>query len=287
MGTLQCEFRDGRRGELARESAARGAQFLVATEVREVRNRGQQPKTILTLCCGIEEDWLLELFPDNWRSQTNFSYNAERKAVEQRTKTFCLGVLIEDKLNDQPDPEAAAEFLAHYIVDKNLALNGFDEETQAYIDRIRWVASIFPEQNLPQMGDDDKKLIIKELCAGETRYNAVREKEVLPVIRRILGSKSHFVDSMAPSHIQLPNGRRMPITYTVGQEPKGRSRIQDFYGMNASPKIANGRATVLLEILAPNHRPVQVTNDLAGFWEKHYPELKKTLSRRYPRHEWR
>ena len=79
----------------------------------------------------------------------------------------------------------------------------------------------------------------------------------------------------------------MRITYKAGEVPRGRAKIQDFYGMTETPTVAGGRAKLLLEILAPNFRPVQTTDDLAGFWERTYPELKRQLSRRYPRHEWR
>lgn len=80
----------------------------------------------------------------------------------------------------------------------------------------------------------------------------------------------------------------MPLTYADdGSAPKGRGKIQDFYDVTTTPTVAGGRVAVLLEILGPNYRPVQVTQDLAGFWKTLYPELKKELKRRYPRHVWR
>jgi ATP-dependent helicase HrpB len=92
---------------------------------------------------------------------------------------------------------------------------------------------------------------------------------------------------MAPEQVNLPSGRRLRLRYRNGQPPRGNVRLQDLYGMRETPVVANGRAKVLLEILAPNMRPVQITNDLAGFWEKHYPAVKKSLAKRYPKHEWR
>jgi ATP-dependent helicase HrpB len=286
-GTLQYVMRGEKSGELAPDSAARGSRLIVATDIREVRNRGQQAKTILTLACGVDEEWLIESFPDAWRSETGLAWNPSRMLVEKRARAWCLNVLIEETAKENPDDPEAPALLADTIIDKGLRLEGFEEEAESYLRRVKWLAAIFPDQGLPDLGDDQRKVIIRELCAGETRYAAVKSKPALPVIRQVLGRHQGFVESMAPSHIQLPNGRRMPVVYTPGQEPKGRTRIQDLYGMNATPLVAGGRARVLIEILAPNNRPVQVTNDLAGFWEKHYPELKKALSRRYPRHEWR
>jgi ATP-dependent helicase HrpB len=95
------------------------------------------------------------------------------------------------------------------------------------------------------------------------------------------------MDAMAPSSIDLPSGRKMRLTYEPGSPPHGRARIQDLFGLRATPKIAAARASVVIEILAPNNRPVQITEDLGRFWNVHYPDIKKSLSRRYPKHEWK
>jgi ATP-dependent helicase HrpB len=286
-GTLQYVMQGDKSGDLDRESAARNSNFIVAADVRENRNRGQSAKTILSLACAVSEDWLLELFPKAWTSKTGPAWNADRMAVEQRSRTWCLGVLVEESARPDADPVAASFLLADMIVEKGLPLDGLNDEAKALMDRTRWLDGLFPEQGLPHFNDNELQGVIREMCEGETRYAAVRSKPALPALKQKLGDKLRFVDSMAPAHIALPGGRRMPITYTPGQEPHGRTRIQDLYGMNATPVIAGGRARLLIEILAPNNRPVQITNDLAGFWERAYPELKKQLSRRYPRHEWR
>ena len=92
--------------------------------------------------------------------------------------------------------------------------------------------------------------------------------------------------AMTPERITLPSGFRMKIEYQPGQVPRGRARIQDLIGVQASPAVAGGRVPVLLEILAPNQRPIQVTADLASFWRDLYPRIRGELSRRYPRHRW-
>ncbi|MCA1615974.1 MAG: ATP-dependent helicase HrpB, partial [Acidobacteria bacterium] len=90
----------------------------------------------------------------------------------------------------------------------------------------------------------------------------------------------------APERVALASGRQARVSYEHGREPAVASRLQDFFGMSDSPRVAGGRAAVVLELLAPNNRPVQVTSDLAGFWERHYPQVRRELSRRYPRHAW-
>ena len=94
------------------------------------------------------------------------------------------------------------------------------------------------------------------------------------------------LDRVAPQHLTLPSGRRTRVHYAEGKAPWVESRLQDFFGLSESPRVANGKVSVVCHLLAPNQRPVQITRDLAGFWERHYPEIRRELSRRYPRHAW-
>ena len=95
------------------------------------------------------------------------------------------------------------------------------------------------------------------------------------------------MDKYAPERLNLPNGRHPKVVYEPNGAPWIALRIQELYDINATPKIAMGRVPVLVHILAPSMRPVQITQDLAGFWKEHYPRLKSELARKYPKHEWR
>jgi ATP-dependent helicase HrpB len=92
---------------------------------------------------------------------------------------------------------------------------------------------------------------------------------------------------MAPERVGLASGRQARVNYERGKPPWTQSRLQDFFGMRESPRIAAGRVALVLHLLAPNQRAVQVTSDLASFWSRHYPQVRRELSRRYPRHDWR
>ena len=94
------------------------------------------------------------------------------------------------------------------------------------------------------------------------------------------------VDRLAPERVTLGGGRAVTIGYEAGKAPSIESRLQDFFGMNDGPRVGAGRVPLVLELLAPNHRAVQVTTDLAGFWQRHYPAVRKELMRKYPRHSW-
>jgi ATP-dependent helicase HrpB len=95
-----------------------------------------------------------------------------------------------------------------------------------------------------------------------------------------------LLDEIAPTHVTLPSGRRAKIEYQEGQPPSVASRLQDFFGMKQSPAVARGTVPLTVKLLAPNQRPVQVTTDLVSFWKNLYPQVRRELSRRYPRHPW-
>jgi ATP-dependent helicase HrpB len=111
---------------------------------------------------------------------------------------------------------------------------------------------------------------------------------VLDIFRSALSwDEQQFVERAAPATLALASGWKMKVEYAEGKPPRGRGKIQDFYDFAGHPTVAGGRVKVVLELLGPNRRPVQVTEDLPGFWERLYPDVKKELKRRYPRHEWR
>src|SRR6185295_6111748 len=95
-----------------------------------------------------------------------------------------------------------------------------------------------------------------------------------------------LLDEIAPERIRLPGGRSVQVHYEPNQTPWIASRLQDFFGMRETPSVARGAVRLVVRLLAPSQRPVQTTTDLAGFWQRLYPQVRKELSRRYPRHAW-
>jgi ATP-dependent helicase HrpB len=156
------------------------------------------------------------------------------------------------------------------------------------VRRVNFLAGAVPESGIRPIGPLERELLLAELCDGCTCYREIKDRPVLPALRRWLTPHQLAqLDSMAPERIPLPSGRRAKITYPESGDPTLSARIQDLYGMEKCPVIAAGRVVLTVEILAPNHRPVQVTRDLHSFWTTQYPKLRTALQRRYPKHEWR
>jgi ATP-dependent helicase HrpB len=154
--------------------------------------------------------------------------------------------------------------------------------------RVNRLAEWFPELEVNVLTDADRGTLIEQICFGETSARAVREKPVMPVLRDWLTAEQlAVIDDYLPEKLTMGNGRKAKLTYHKEGPPIMSARIQELFGVEGKFTIGHGRVPVKFEVLAPNHRAIQVTDDLTSFWRDMYPKVKAELSRRYPRHEWR
>ena len=287
-GSLLCDVAGGRRYELARWSTMRDHTLLVAAEIHEITGGGRQARSTLSHVSAIREEWLYELFGDDLVDEDEVVWDEKTRQVIRRSALSCRGLILEETTTQNVDPGAAAAVLAQRIASGDLKLKGWNKDVELWIERARWVAEQFPEKELLAYDDTDLAVIYEEICQGSRRYKQIKDKPCLDLVKHALSWKEQqFVESMAPPWVKLPCGIRMKLRYEVGHPPRGRARIQDLYDIPETPRVAAGRVPVLLEILAPNMRPFQITDDLEGFWERTYPQAKSELARRYPKHEWR
>jgi ATP-dependent helicase HrpB len=157
-----------------------------------------------------------------------------------------------------------------------------------WIHRVNGLARWCPDLGLPAITEDDRRMMIGQICIGACSVKEVKERPVMPVVKSWLDRRQQaLVDKHAPERLDLPNGRHARVVYAETAPPTTAVRIQDLYGVEHSLRIAMGRQTVTIQILAPNFRPVQVTSDLETFWREGYPRAKKELQRKYPKHVWR
>jgi len=285
-GTLVCDIVHGRRGLLARASVAANSKLLVAAEITEIEGRGGEAQVLLSLATEIEESWLREMFPQDFsESSEHYFDSSQNRVVVRREKKF-RDLIIENQDRDaEPGPEASS-CLAQQVLAEELRLNGWDDAVEQWIHRVNFLARAMPGQGLPLLGGDERHHIIILVCDGATCYRDIKDTPVLPHARSLLThAQQQIVDRHAPERFALPGGRKAKITYAENAEPFLAARIQDLYGVDDDIKIAGHPLT--LHILAPSHRPVQITKSLRSFWADAYPKLKQQLQRQYPKHEWR
>jgi ATP-dependent helicase HrpB len=289
-GTRRCELVHGRRGVLAGESVVKAPLFVVS-EVREVESGGGKDRAlnvVLNLATAVNETWLRELFPQDFKEVHAVAYDPALRRVVARQETRFRDLVLEEKLSDKPPANRAAGILAREVAAGRCALDNWDEAVEQWILRVNRLRDWMPELALPVIGEDDRNAIIEHICHGAFSHNEIKNRPVLPVVKSWLSRQQQAaIEKYAPDRIELRHGQNVKVVYSADGPPTIAARIQDLYGIKEALRIANGRVAVRIQVLAPNNRPVQITENLEVFWRQTYPKLKQELQRRYPKHEWR
>ncbi|HEX4423711.1 MAG TPA: ATP-dependent helicase HrpB [Kofleriaceae bacterium] len=286
--SAEIVFAGGGSGVLAPSSAVIDAELMVAVDVADTSARGQASKVQIRRASAIDASWLLDLYLDRIGERDELVWNAAKQRVERVTQLTYDGLPIDDARDVEGARRAgpaAAAVLAREALAAGIAQFVDPDALAQWRARVALVARIAPTSGLTAPTDEALAGVIAGACDGAISFDELRKLGLLALLDAGLGPHRALVDRLAPSHWQLPR-RRTPIHYELDQPPWIASRLQDFFGLARAPAICDGRVPLVLHLLAPNQRPVQVTTDLPGFWVKHYPALRKQLMRRYPKHAW-
>lgn len=256
---------------LADSTVVRKAALMVAVDIEERRERGLP---IVRLASAIEPEWLLDLFPERVTERSTLEWNRTAERVEAASALVYDGLIIEESRAAPPDPDATARLLAEKALEAGIERFVDPDELAALLARANFAG-------LP-LTDADVRAALVEMCQGLRSFAEL--KSASAGLLRLLEKQARRLDQLAPAFIQLPGGRKAKVHYERDRPPWIASRLQDFFGMRETPRL--GATPVVVHLLAPNHRPVQVTTDLAGFWQRLYPQVRRELSRRYPKHKW-
>ncbi|MBS1813317.1 MAG: ATP-dependent helicase HrpB [Acidobacteria bacterium] len=247
-------------------------EFLVALDAED---RNDKPQPLVRMISRIEPDWLIELFPDRVREQSTLTWNKGADRVESVTALLYEQLVLQEWHDASPDPEAAAELLAQKVL----------ENLEQFVDPD--VLNNLKERfAFAKLGEPDIAGVVRGLCYGLRSFAEFRSEAVQLVPALETSADSRRLHELAPSTIRLQGGRQTKVHYEHGKPPWIASRLQDFFGMHETPRIGPEQTPVVVHLLAPNRRAVQTTTDLAGFWTRLYPQVRKELMRRYPRHAW-
>lgn len=286
-GTLRCELVHGRRGDLSRDSIIQDAPLFVAAEIQEIEGRDKQVQTLLSGATAIEEEWLIQHFPEDFSEKEEVFIDSTTRRVSAVKSAWFRDLRIRSSGNGDPTPEAAAALLAAEIIKGTVSIKKWDQNIEAWILRVNQLSQACPELEIPIIDEEARLQILTEICLGAYSFKDVRELEVRNSVRQWLNqNQQNLVEKFAPEKVKLTNGRHVRVEYTETQDPYIAVRMQDLFGVKTLPDVYMGRKPLVVHILAPNFRPVQVTQNLAGFWTDHYPARKKELQRKYPKHSW-
>jgi ATP-dependent helicase HrpB len=248
-------------------------QFMVAVDAED---RKEKALPLIRMTARIEAEWLIDLFPEHVREQSSVVWNHSAERVDAVSALLYDELVIQESRGAAPDPDAAAALLAEKAVEAGIERFVDMDALNEFMARVE-----FAGFDLPSAQE-----ILRELCSGLRSFTELKKKAaaLVPLLEQKLGARR--LHDIAPVSIRLQKGRQTQVHYEHGKPPWIASRLQDFFGMCDTPRIGPKRTPVVVHLLAPNQRAVQTTSDLAGFWERLYPVVRRTLMRRYPKHAW-
>lgn len=273
---------DGRKGTVS--AGAPKSDLLLALELHEVSGgRSRQVSIPLYLPC--EPAWIESAA----RPVTVVSWDAGRQRVvqERHWRSGELTVRKEPLPPRDWDARAAEALLVEKLQSGEARIPAWDEDVDQLVLRIKQAADAWPEAGIPRLDADDWELLYHELATGKSGPADITKSQLIDVLRDYIGWEAAMrLDREAPRTYKLPSGKSARITYVDGAPPELSARLGDMIGLTGMLKLFDGRVPVLFDILAPNYRTVQKTFDMTSFWANTYPEVKKELKRRYPKHPW-
>ncbi|MFO0584599.1 MAG: ATP-dependent helicase HrpB [Anaeromyxobacter sp.] len=272
-------------------SVVREAPLLVALDAeRRAGPRGPagaKNEVKVRLASAVTEELLLDLFPDALVYDEALGWNAQAERVEATERLRYEDLVLSESRAPKPDPAAVSARLAEEAVARGPRLFADEGALDAVVGRLGFAAAQAPDAGIPVPDDAGLADALRRLCEGHRSFAELREADLPAFLVDGLDPKARAaLERLAPARLTLPGGRGVQVHYEPGKPPWIESRLQDFFGLAQGPAVANGKVPLVLHLLAPNGRDVQVTTDLAGFWARHYPALRRELGRRYPRHSW-
>jgi ATP-dependent helicase HrpB len=272
---------DGRSARLARESEVRESRFLVAVEAQELAGG----EALVKVASAIEPDWLLDAFPEHVREATDTTWDGRAERVLVASKLVYGAIVLDESAQARGDPDEVARILRHHALARGPEGFADPDALASLAARTAFAGSL--DATVPELDSAAARETLAELSTGRRSFAELRDADLLAALRARLSQEARrALERLAPEAVVLASGRRLAVHYERGRPPWVESRLQDFFGSKKGPAIGGGRVPLVLHLLAPSQRPVQVTQDLAGFWERHYPAIRRELSRKYPKHPW-
>ena len=286
------QLANGRMARLLDDSELIGEPWLVASELRH-EARGD---ALLLRAAPVDEAALHRDFGERFSERDETRWDADRRAlVAERVRRFA-GIVLDSRPAGRADPAAAAQALTDAVRALGLDALPWSDGLRQWRARVAALRAWMPELALPDLGDDALLASLDQWLqpafAGKSRLDALSTEEFGNALRSRLDWALHQrVDALAPTRITVPSGQARAIDYAVDDDGQPRPpvlavKLQELFGLADTPRVADGRVPLLLHLLSPAGRPLQVTSDLRSFWYRTWPEVRREMKGRYPKHPW-
>lgn len=278
----------GRRAVVAKDTLAHRVPWVVATAIYELGHFHGEVDVRFSEVSPIHPEWLAQLFPQQVETFRRVDFDHGRRRVRGVEGQRFRDLPITEQRSGASTDEEAAAILAVMVFDGTLTLRAWNAVVEQWVERVNLVAQSCPELGIPPIDPSARREILRRICRGARAYQDIKDRAVCPwVIGWLPPFQTEEAQRLAPDRAVRANGRKPRILYETGRPPTIALPILQLYGVTETPRILGGRMPVTIQILAPHGRPVQITADLPSFGRDVYPQVKRQLQRRYPRHEWR
>ena len=277
-------LRNGRGAELLEGQSLSDAPFIVAAELDD-----QRPESRIFLAARIDVAEIRDTFGDQIATEDVVEFDETTSTVIARRRERLGAIVLRDVAIGDPDPERVRDAFLDAVRRRGASSLPWSESARRLRARMAFVAAHV--SGWPNVSDE---ALVERLedwigpaIAGARRWSDIERVDLADALASLLDWRQRReLDDLAPTHIEVPTASRIPVDYTDPSSPVLAVRIQEVFGLTESPRLAGGRVPVTMHLLSPAHRPVQVTQDLAGFWRTSYFDVRKDLRGRYPKHEW-
>lgn len=273
----QALLSSGMGATLARTSTVVRSRFFVALTMDQ---RSDEP--MVSAAIGLSES---DFPPEMVHRRVVLRFSEEGERVEAREQRYFGALILDERTTKARDMLEVSRVLAVHAKPRLDEFLQGDEAAARWLDRYRFARTHLPD-TFPALDDTVWDALLMTACSGARSFQDLRSLRWLELLRGIVGwGLSQKLDELVPETLEVPSGSRIRLEYRE-EGPVLAVRLQEMFGCADTPRILEGRVPVVLHLLAPNYRPQQVTEDLAGFWERTYSEVRKELRARYPKHAW-
>jgi ATP-dependent helicase HrpB len=276
----------GRGARLADAQSIAQAEFLVVADL----DAGDR-EALIRLAAPLPRAALEADFAALIEHRQRFEWDAREQAVVAQDERWLGAIRLGERRLENPDSERVTSALLAGIRELGLDVLPWTREARALRQRLAFARDVDTQtpRPWPDVSDDALSATLEDWLApwltNMSRRDHLARLDTTAIIAALLDwNQRQRLDAIAPTHLQVPSGSRIPIDYSAA--PTVAVRLQEVFGLSATPAVGGGRVPLTLQLLSPAHRPVQVTKDLASFWARGYAEVKKELKGRYPKHYW-
>ena len=272
---------------------ARADLFLALDPHHDPRNK--KAEATVRTAIPISEESLQRLFPQHLHTETDLEYDPQKEKVIAITRDYFHDLILYEDPHGKLDPTRAAETLATALLPRARELFLQNDPAARLIARITIARHYAPDPAWPTLDDPQLHQLLHDACTNKRALAELTESHALEhALRSTLPYPlDRQLDQLAPETITVPTGNKIKIDYPPPPTPTSPPptpilpvRLQELFGLLETPRIANNRLPLLLHLLSPGYKPIQITQDHKSFWSSAYFEVRKDLRTRYPKHKW-